>query len=533
MPKDLSKLIQKLISRRRFLQYSLAGGAAAFLASHGFPAYAQAGGGTMVWLGHQEVAGLGPNDIGPTVQAVVIYNILNPLIHINHLTELEPILAESYEVSEDGLTYTFKLHEGVMFHHGEELTAEDVVYTFEHYSQEGNTVANNFLGMESVEALDRYTVQVNMAEVNAAFLANAGVIPIVPAAYHAEVGEETFRTQPIGTGAFRLREWRPAEYTEIEAFEDHFRGPPGVDAIRLEVVPEASVRYIALMTGDAHSSVWPLLVEDSLSFENDPNFRLVRTLANSVRFFPLNNERPQFSDVRVRRAMMHALDRQRIIDDLWGGVAVVAHSHLTPKNAFYYNPNVRQYDYDPEQARALLDEAGWIPGPDGIREKDGVRLSFTTTTITGDQARRPIAELAQQMFREVGIEMLLAEAPVAAILEGLRAGTLESSLFNWTFGGTPEPDPSGTLRSDGGNNFSRYSNPEVDRLIDEGLRTVDPEERQRIYYRIQEIVAEDVPFLYLHFDEWMNVYSNDVQGLPDEIINNDPIYYEGHKLSLE
>jgi peptide/nickel transport system substrate-binding protein len=532
MPEELSRIVNTPISRRRFLRYGIASGAAAF-ALQGFPTHAQRSGGRMVWLGHQEVAGLSPNDIGPTVQAVIILNILNPLFQLNHLTELEPILAESYEVAEDGLTYTFRLHESVLFHNGKELTGEDVKYTFEFYSQEGNTIASEFLGMGSVEAVDRYTVQVKMNEVNAAFLSNAGTVPIVPAAYHAEVGEDVFRAQPIGTGAFSLREWRAAELTELEAFENHFRGRPEVDVIRLEVVPEPSVRNIALMSGNAHSSVWPLLVEDSLAFEDHPDFRLVRTLANSVKLFALNNELPQFSDRRVRRAMLMALDRQRIIDDLWQGAAVIAHSSLSPNNVFYHNPNVRQYEYDPDAAMALLEEAGWTVGEGSIREKDGLRLSFTCTTITGDQARRPIAELSQVMLRQVGVDMRLAEAPVAAIIEGLRAGTLESSIFNLSFGTTPEPDPSGTLRSDGGNNLNRYSNPEMDRLIDEGLRTVDPNRRWEIYYRIQEIVAEDVPFLYLHFDEWMNVFSKQIQGLPGEILASAPVYYNAHRLWLE
>lgn len=520
----LHRSYRKPLSRRDFLRYSLASGATAWLASQGWHAHAQSSG-SLVWVGHQEVAGLGPNDIGPTVQAVVIYNILNPLFHVNHLTELEPILAESFDVAEDGLTYTFNLRQGVLFHDGSELTAEDVKYTFDFYSQSGNTIASRFQGMASVDIIDTYTVVVNMESINAAFLTNAGEVPIVPAAYHAEVGEDTFRTQPIGTGAFSVREWRAAEFTELEAFPEHFRGAPSVQTIRLEVVPEPSVRYISLITGDAQSSVWPLLVEDSLSFEDDPDFRLVRTLANSVRFIPLNNELPQLSDVRVRRAMLHALDRQRIIDDLWNGTAVIAHANLSPKNVFFHNPDVPQYPYDQEAAVALLEEAGWTVGADGIREKDGMRLSFTCTTITGDQARRPIAELSQQMLRQVGIDMQLAEAPIASILEGLRNGTLEASLFNWTFGSTPEPDPSATLLSDGGNNFNRYSNPEMDDLILRGLQTVDLEERRAIYFRIQEIVAEDVPFLYLHFDEWMNVFSNEVEGLPEEILSGDPVYF--------
>lgn len=532
MSRKPEKFIHTPLSRRQFLRYSMAGSAAAWLAAQGFPSYAQASGGTMIWLGHQEVAGLSPNDSGPTVQYSVITNIINPLFMVNHLTELEPILVESYEVAPDGLSYLFKLREGVRFHNGQELTAEDVKYTYEFYSKEGNTIASRFLGMRDVDVVDKYTVRVNMDTVNASFLSIATETGIVPAAYHAEVGEDIFRTAPIGTGAFKVKEWRAAEFTELEAFDDHFRGRPGLDAIRLEVVPEPSVRYIALVTGDAHANVWPLLVEDSLSFEGNPDFRLVKTFSNSVRFIPLNNKLPQLSDVRVRRAMLMALDRQRIIDDLWSGTAVIAHANLTPKNAFYFNSNVRKYDFDPDGARALLDDAGWAVGSDGIRSKDGIRLSFTCTTITGDQARRPIAELAQIMLRDVGVEMLLAEAPVASILEGLRQGTMEASLFNWTHGSTPEPDPSATLRTGGGNNFCSYSNPEVDALIDQGLQTVDPEARRAIYYRIQEIYAEDVPSLYLHYDEWMNVFSSKVQNMPEEIISPDPVFARGFELEL-
>jgi peptide/nickel transport system substrate-binding protein len=541
------------LSRRDFLRYSAWGSGAAFLAACAAPVAPAPGvepgaapadapaadpgtpqqGGTMIWMGHQEVAGLSPADMNPTVQAVLIYNIMNPLVYYNEYAELEQVLASSYEVSDDGLQYTFQLHQGVLFHDGSELTAEDVKYTYDYYRdpEHASPIQGSFFGVDNVEAVDTYTVVVNMSEVNAASLANWASVPIVNAAYHAEVGEDTFRTAPIGTGAFRLREWRPAEFTELEAFDDHFRGRPYIDVIRQDVVPEPSVRMIAMQTGDADSAVWPLLTEDSIELEADPNFTVYRTLANSVKFFPLNNQLPQLAEREVRRAMMHALDRQRIIDDLWSGAAQIAHSNLTPKNTFYYNPNLTQYEYDPELARTMLDEAGWTVGADGVRVKDGVRLSFTCTTITGDQARRPIAELAQQMLSEVGVEMQLAEAPVSSILEGLRAGAMESSIFNWTFGSTPEPDPFSTLHSQGGNNFSQYSNPQMDELIEQGTQIVDPEERREIYYRIQEIFVEDVPNLYLQFDEWMNPFSARVRGLPENPLSPDPIYYRAHVLA--
>ena len=316
-----SQLTGRKISRRTFFKYTGAATATAWLASQGLIARAQ-GGGLLVWLGHQEVAGLGPNDIGPDVQSSVIFNILNPLVHVDHMAQTAPVLASSYEVAEDGLSYTFHLNQGVLFHNGTELTSEDVKYTYEYYSREGETIASRFINMSSVEALDRYTVRVNMSAVNAAFLRNAGEVPIVPAAYHAEVGDAGFRTAPIGTGAFSLAEWRPAEFTELVAFPDHFRGPPGVERLRLEVVPEPSVRYIAMLTGDAQASVWPLTAEDALDLAAQPGFVSFNTNSNSPRFIPLNTQSPVLSDRRVRQAMMFALDRQRIDDELESGLVL-------------------------------------------------------------------------------------------------------------------------------------------------------------------------------------------------------------------
>jgi peptide/nickel transport system substrate-binding protein len=493
-------------------------------------------GGTMVWVGHQEVSGLSPSDAGPTVHLAMISNIHNALIQLDYNNEFIPVLAESYEVAPDGLTYTFKLRQGVPFHDGKEFTAADVKYTFEFYSdaETGSTLANFFLGMGEIETPDDYTVIVHMESVNAAFLVNAATTWIVQSEYHAEVGEDIYRTAPIGTGSFKLVEWVPAEYTLLEAFEDHFRGRPRVDFIRQNIVPEPSVRAIALETGEADSATWPLLVEDSLRLR-DEGYTVFATPADSVKHFPLNNSLPQLSDKRVRQAMLMALDRQRIIDELWNGAAEVAHSNLSPAATVYYKADVKQYAYDPDGARALLDEAGWTVGSDGIREKDGMKLSFTCTTITGDQARRPIAELAQQFLAEVGVDMQLQEAPVASILEALRKGEMDASLFNWTYGSSLDPDAAVTLRSDGANNFSQFKNARVDELLDLGLQTVDPAERRQYYDEIQEIVAEEVPFLFLQWDQWLNVFHPRVIGLPDPATTprGSQLYLYGNIMGLQ
>ena len=544
------------MSRRQFLRYTALGSTAAVMAACAAPAAPTAGGGeaaapaeapaaseapapaaggpkqggTMTWMGHQEVSGLGPDNTGPTVEWVMVINIHNPLVAINEFNEVEMVLAKSVDVSEDGLTYTFQLNEGVKFHDGTEFTAEDVVYTYDFYRNPDNgaSIAGEFTGVGSVEAPDKYTVVVNMDSVNAASLTGWAGTAIVQSKYHAEVGEETYRTSPIGTGPYKLKEWRPAEFTELEAFDDHFRGRPNIDILRQDVVPEPSVRMIALQSGEADSAVWPLLVEDSVFLEADPGFVVYRTLADSIKHLPLNLRTPALADKTVRKAMMHALDRQRIIDDLWNGAAQISHSNLTPASP-YHKADLPQYEYDPAKANAMLDEAGYAAGADGIREKDGVKLTFTCTTITGDQARRPIAELAQQMFKEIGVDMQLEEAPVASILQSMREGTMDCSLYNWTYGTAVEPDPFSTLHSTGGNNFSGINNARLDELIEQGLQVVDPAQRMPIYHEIQEIFVEEVIALNLQFDEWMNVFNTRIKGLPENPKNGSALYQQAYK----
>lgn len=523
--------LEQPLDRRQFLKYSAATGAGIWFASQSVT-FAQMQGGTLGIMGHQEVAGLSPDDWGPSVQTTMIRAIHDSLVQDDEDLVVQPNLAESYEVSADSLTYTFNLHQGVMFHNGDELTSADVKYTMDYYRNPdiASTIVNRFRNVASIDTPDDYTVVINMEAVNASFLTDGAQCPILNAAYHQEVGEEVYRQNPIGTGPFKLVEFNPASMVLVEAFDDYFRGRPNIDMVRQEVVPEPSVRNIALLTGDSDTALWPLLVEDSQAFADDPNYTVITTSSGGVKHFPLNNKLPQLSDKRVRQALMYALDRQRIIDDLWNGAAAVAHSNYSPKFATYSLDGdaeaLTRYDFDPEKAMTLLDEAGWVMGSDGVREKDGLKLSFTCTTITGDQARRPIAELAQQFFADVGVDMQLAEAPISSILDGLRNGTVDASLFNWTYGSV-DPSPAVTLRSDGGQNWNSYNNPRIDELIDEGLALTDPEARKPIYAEIQQIVTDEVPMLYLQWDEWMNVFTGRVKGLPETANDGFTLYYNG------
>lgn len=493
-------------------------------------------GGTVKVMGHQEVASLSPDDDSPSVQWVMVTQIHNALLEVNEYLVLEKVLAESYTVSKDGLQYTFKLRKGVKWHDGSEFTVDDVKYTYEYYMNPANAAnkAINFVNVAKVEIPDKYTAVVKLKEPFAPFLVSTATEFILNAKYHGRIGEKAYKSQPMGTGPFKLREWRPAEFTIVDAFDQHFRGRPNIDSFRQDVVPEASVRAIALRSGSSDSATWPLLAEDNLQFEANNGFVVFRTSSTGVNHFPINNKLPQFSDKRVRQAMMYAIDRQRLIDDVFKGTAVIAHSIYPPAMRTWYERSVKTYPYNQTRARALLEEAGWKMGPGNVRAKDNQRLSFTCAVITGDRARRPEAEIVQQDLAGVGIEMRIVERPVATILAQLPKGELDASLFNWTYNtNATEPDPQSTLKSGGVRNFASYNNPRMDELLAQGLREIDVKKRAKIYSEVQKIFVEDVPVLYVMYWDWFNVFNKRIKGLPTKPETAFEIYRNAYKWSIE
>jgi peptide/nickel transport system substrate-binding protein len=458
---------------------------------------------------------MSPQDEGPSVHRVIIANIHNALLEMNQDFGLEPTLAESYTMSPDGLSYTFKLRKDVKFSDGTQFTSKDVKYTWEFYADPKNATAISykFDAIASVEAPDDYTVVAKLKAASPAFLLFAPTCYIVQSAYHAQVGEAKYRTAPIGTGPFILKEWDPS-HTLLAANLNFYKGRPHFDFLRENTVPEDSVRTIALQTGTAQAMSWPPLVDDSLKLAADPNFKVYQYPSTSINRFSLNNKVPALADKIVRQAMMYAINRPQIIKDVFKGAAVVADGFMMP-GLPYYKADVKKYDYNPDTAKKMLDDAGYKAGSDGIRAKGNVRLSFTSTTITGDQKRRPEAEYVQKFLKDVGIEMLIAEAPVASILEGLKKGTMECSLFNWDFpNAIGDPDPSSGLASDGGDNFMQYNNPVMDDLIKQGQKEVDPAKRKVIYDKMQDLFVEEVPCIYMMYMSWFGIYSAKVKGMP-------------------
>ena len=493
-------------------------------------------GGTLRLMGHHDAFSLSPG-LGAIPSAIrpALMQIHNGLVEIDASNTVVPVLAESYDISEDGLTYTFPLREGVKFHNGADFTCKDVKYTFDFYRDPENAapVVGVLSKIDSVECVDDYTAVINMVQVDAAFLVLGAILRIVQSDYHAEVGEEVYATAPIGTGSFKLVEWHPSQFTLLEAFDDHFRGRPNLDFLRVDVVPEASVRTIALESGDADGTAWPLLMEDNVRLANDPRFTSISQAGAGPFLIPLNNTIPQLSDKRVRQALYWGLDRQRIIDDLWFGQAQVAHSNLSPIYPDYYNPDIPRYEYDPEKAMALLDEAGWVDEDgDGVREKEGERLSFDVHVGAGNQQFIPVIELAQQLWADIGVEIFLVETPVAAILDGMRKCEMDAAMIAFEHGAI-DPDPHWMMHSEGANNFPCISNPKLDALIEEGLSYASVEQRRPIYNEIQAMIMDEAPVIELFFTHWPAIFNAKVKGQSLDAVDTNRLWREIHLWYIE
>jgi len=491
-------------------------------------------GGTFIVLGHQEVPSLSPEDADPTVVWAVVTQIHDSLYQIDENYELQPILAESYELAPDGLTYTFRLRQGVTFQNGDPFTSADVKYTYDWIRDpaNGSTRAGNFELVGSVEAPDPVTVVVTTTEPDVSFMYGVAQTWIYPAAYHQQVGEDGYKSQPNGTGPFKLREWNAAQRTVLDRFDGHFRGRPNFDVYQLDVVPEDGGRTAALETGAADTTIWPLNPEDTTSLAESGQFTTYEWTQSAVNHFCLNNTHPVLSDKQVRKAMMHAIDRQAIVDDIFQGQAVLATSNLSPAIEQFYTDEVTQYDYNVDTANQLLDAAGWTMGDDGIREKEGQKASFTCATVAGNTVRLQEAEVVQQYLLEVGIDMQVQEQPVTTILEQMPAGQMDAALFNWVHGDI-NPDARDTLRTGGPNNFFQFSNARVDELLTNGIKELDEQARVAIYQEVQQIIAEEVPFLFILHLQATTLYSNRIQGLPEAALNGDQLITKAFRMWIE
>jgi dipeptide transport system substrate-binding protein len=429
-------------------------------------------------------------------------------------TRIEPALAERWEVSADGLTYTFHLRRGVRFHSTEwfkpsrDFNADDVVFTFDRMVNKDNAfqkaapVAFEYAAdmglpdnLVKIEKPDGHTVRFTLRNVDAAFLANLAMdfASIHSAEYAAQLlrngTPQDFNTRPVGTGPFVFRRYEKDAQIRYAANPTYFRGKAAIDQLIFAITKDSAVRLQKLRAGECHVSSYPKPAEVEV-LKKDPKIKLLTQPGLNVGYLSLNVTRKPFDSLDVRRAINMAIDKKALLDAVYQGAGTPAVNPIPPA-MWSYNKQVKDYEYSPEKARALLARAGY---PNGFE-----------TTLWALPVQRPYnpngaqaAELIQADLAKVGIRARIVKYEWAEYLKRARAGESDIGMFGWN-GDNGDPDNfMATLLSCaavGSSNYGQWCHKEYDELINKARQTPRVAERTRLYEKAQEVFKREAPWV--------------------------------------
>ena len=471
------------------------------------------------------VVGIGsdPGHLNPAVTTQGGLHTASEILY-NGLVELDddlnpvPELAESWEIEDDGALYRFHLRDDVVWHDGEPFTSADVQYTFEEALLEyhSRTRASMADIIEAIETPDEHTVEFRFAEPYAPLLLQLDVVeaPIIPRHIYEGTDPEQndeANLNPVGTGPFRFVSYTPDSEIRLERNPDYFRaGLPHFDELVMRIMPDESTQVIALEAGEV-DWLWGVPGPDLERLQADPAFDTLETNrnpggSNCIMTVSFNLERALFDDVRVRRALAHALDREAFLERVRFGEGAVAQAPISSGIPFAHAEGLDMPEHDVEEAAALLEEAGWVDdgdtrvaqGVDGV--EDGTPLAFDFVHFP---AFTPYGELLRAQLGAVGADVTLRALEPPVFTETVFTDRdFDTNIVSYCNGNDPEIGVrrmyiSGNIAPIPFSNSSAYRNERVDELFDLALRTVDLDERSEQYREIQEILVEELPYFWL------------------------------------
>ncbi|QLB21158.1 peptide transporter [Vespertiliibacter pulmonis] len=430
-------------------------------------------------------------------------------------TEVIPALAEKWDISEDGKTYTFYLRKGVKFQSNKEFkptrdfNADDVVFSFERqrdqnhpYHKVSGGNYEYFIGMDmqniiaNVEKVDDYTVKINLNVPNAPFLANLAMdfASILSAEYADKMLKagtpEKVDNLPIGTGPFEFVSYQKDSAVRFKAFADYWRGKSKIDRLVFSITPDASVRYAKLKKGECHAMPYPNPA-DIEKLKNDSDITLLTRPGLNIGYLNFNVQKAPFDNVKVRQALSYAVNKDAIIDAVYQGAGQKAKNPIPP-TMWSYNDDIKDYDYDPEKAKALLKEAGF---------ENGFETDLWAMPVSrpyNPNARR-MAELIQADWEKVGVKTKIVSYEWGEYLKRMRAGEDSAGMMGWT-GDNGDPDNFlNTLLScsslEAGSNYAKFCYKPFDDLVKQAVQETDIAKRTDLYKQAQVIFKEQAPWI--------------------------------------
>jgi len=450
------------------------------------------------------------------VDDAVHFSVFDALVRMDPKGVFVPNLAaevpnqKNGDISQDGLQWRVRLRDDVRWHDGKPFTAEDVKFTLELITnpkfRAWRTAGHSLV--HDIQVVSPTEITWRMKEPFApylSFLAETFIVPKHILEKEADPNTATFNQAPIGTGAFKWGKRVAGDHIELIANPTYVGEGPFVERLVFKYIPDMTVLYTQFKSGavDLVDQAY-ITAEHYEDGRKLPGKKVTLEHSPSIESIYLNLGRPQFKDPAVREALYTAIDRKAIIDTIYYGVGAPTETFM-PQSSFYYNPNLPAQEFNLDRARKMLDQAGWKPGSDGIRAKDGVRLSFANSTTAGNNLREQTQQFLQQTFAQIGVEMKISNLPAAVMWgEFWLKSQFDTAMVGVTYLIAADPDATNRLATSAiaaqggrGSNTGQYSNPEVDSLLQQGARAFDQEARRKIYNRVQEVVRNDLPFLPL------------------------------------
>jgi peptide/nickel transport system substrate-binding protein len=484
---------------------------------------------------------------GLRVANTVIQSVFNGLWVPNEKGEYEPDLAaevptvQNGGVSADGKTVTVKLKNNVKWADGKPFTAHDVKFNYDVVLSPDTTIGKTTMrNLETFTVKDDFTMEWKFKEVFPAYLTlfsyPGGIVPkhAFEGVAMKDMSKHEFGRKPFGTGPFRVTEWAAASSITLEPNANYHKGKPRLDKVIFRITPDKNTQ-LAQMRANETDLLVDLAETDAVEIEKISGWKVLSVPGLTADRFFLNTAEPGnaagtkphpiLSDKSVRQALQLAINKQEIVTNVLLGKTTPAAAEY-PKGLHWAAPPLDPSKFDQEAAKKLLDDAGWKAGADGIREKGGKKLSLTVTGVTGNTLRDNVAALIQAYWKRVGVDMQIKNVAASALVGSweqngvVQRGNFDIAFYGVTVGVDPrsvsvrfhsDQIPRDEPGKTGGSNNMRYRNAEIDKLADEADRTLDIQKRKANYIKIQEIVAQDVPIIYLY-------YRANIEAMSDKIV---------------
>lgn len=440
-------------------------------------------------------------------------------------------LTEKYEISDDRLVYTFHMREGINWHDGKPVTAHDAVWTYnaifapDYKGKLYDAVMQDIVGAAEVKAgaateatgvkaLDDHTLQITVKASKATTLRQIAIIMPMPKHYYGDKNADEMAAldrDPLGNGKFKLKKYEVEQYVDLESNKEYWQGAPKLDGIIYKVI--ANVDELSeFEIGDIDAVNFEGSKENYETIEAFEHGTLINNMNNGYTYAAFNFTNPILADKNVRQALTYGLDRQGFVDSFFGDIGgFVAHTPISPVSwAYPAESELNMYAYDKDKAIALLEESGWMPGADGIREKDGKKLAFKWISYQEAVWSTKITALAAEQWAQIGVDCTIELMDFNSLsdLTNEPGNKDKWGMYNMAWDLTADPDMYNTFSKNQfapGNNKSFFENDEIEKLMIDGLNEFNQEKRKGIYLELGKKFNEELPyiFVYIRMNPWL------------------------------